>query len=410
MEQNNQGTFGKDVMIGTIADATALYAFPNNATLGWTLEQTIEHWFRMTLARDGFGTQISQTAIVDTSADTVILRLTCGLGQIEAMEATAAYAAILPKIYAAGLKAYHNVIPLLKAKGLWDPRNKDWHFFMPMGLPMLLAKSVQFFHYPPQKMLFDMQDYLDDPVPYRVEDLLMANGVSNRSEAQTYECIVDGAPIAAPDDAGSAKGSPSPWGYIPINYFTEYQKDMLLALLHEHPASPGYTVPILVYGTHPNKIFSQQFLAGVDLGINQPTVVEIIPGLKTPVMGSKHPYGFYWTAQVGSDTSTKTVGDGHMDPQNCGRAVDWMLSDLISTNWLKIMADDPATDGAAALKSVTGFWTDPAQDNLRCALVQSQATLQYTNPEKTQFEYRIKQKIAEAACTSAKNNTCSFVL
>ena len=410
MKQNDESIFALTKTIGTVDDAKALYAYPNNQQHGWTLEQTILHWFSMTLKRDFYEDQIISTAFVDTQSDTAELQLKCDALDYALIAAIHDYKTILTKVYAAGIKAYTTVLPKLVADGLWDPRNKDWRFFMPMGLTMLRSQAVQFFHYPPQKMLLDLQDYLNDPVPYRVEDMLMVNGVPDRDHAQAYECIIDGAPIAAPDDAGSAKGSKSPWGYIPINYFTEYQKDMLLALLHEHPTHPEYTVPIMVYGNHPNEIFSEQFLGGTALGIIQPTVVEIIPGLRTPVMGSKHPYGFYWTAQVGSDTSTGTVGDGHMIAGNCGRAVDWMLSDLISTNWLKAMADNPTVDGDTVLKAVTAYWNDPSQDNLRCALVQSQATLEYTDTKETIFDFRVDLQQASTACSSHGNDTCSFLV
>ncbi|MBM81063.1 MAG: hypothetical protein CMJ78_10775 [Planctomycetaceae bacterium] len=81
---------------------------------------------------------------------------------------------------------------------------------------------------------------------------------------------------------------------IPINYFHQYQKAQveLLLNLSEHE---GYTVPIVVYGSHPRQTFNE--LYGTSLRTNGVASVEIIAGKKTPVMASTHPYVFYGKAQ-----------------------------------------------------------------------------------------------------------------
>ena len=56
-----------------------------------------------------------------------------------------------------------------------------------------------------------------------------------------------------------------------------------------------YTVPIVVYGAHPLATFND--LYGLTLGNNQVTVAGIMPGKKTPVMATTHPYVFYGRAQ-----------------------------------------------------------------------------------------------------------------
>lgn len=392
--------------IGTIQEAEILYAYPNNPSLGWTLEQTIEHWVNQTIKRDAYEGQIKVYVSVFNSANLVAMTLTADQSLQPVL---ALYAQKLKAIYKAGLKAHNTVIPKLKKDGLWDPRHKNWRFFMPMGLPMVRPEALQFFHYPPQKMLDDLQDYLDDPVPHRVENLLMALGVSDRLAAQEFECIVDGAPIAAPDDAGSAPGSKSPWGYIPINYFTEYQQEMVAALLNDNASYPGYTVPIVVYGKHPNKIFSQIYLGGHDLGVNKPVMAQIVPGKQTPVIGSHHPYGFYWTAQVGVDGGSGEVGDGYMKKPYCARAVKWMIDDLITTSWLLANKADPTQDQQALITKLTAKYNDASEAALVCALTQSQATLEYTNAAKTLFDFRVDVPTAGNECYTHGNVTCSFI-
>lgn len=395
-----------DIPVGTVEEAKIVYAYPNNPNLNWTLEETIEHWVNQTIQRDYYEGQIWIAVIIDQAANSVVIRMN---GGVDVAASINIYAEKIPAIINAGLKAHNTVIPKLKADGLWDPRKKGWRFFMPMGLPMVRTQALQFFHYPPEKMLNNLQDYLNDPVPHRVENLLMNCGVSDRPAAQAYECIVDGAPIAAPDNAGSASGSSSPWGYIPINYFTEYQLEMVQALLGPNFTYPGYTVPIVVYGKHPNKIFSQQFLNGQSLGVNTPQLVEIIPGQKTPVIGAHHPYGFYWVSQVGSNSSTGSVGDGKMLPQNCKRASTMMLGDIISANWMKSASANPSQDLTALMATITAYWNDPQQANQLCRLVQSEATLLYTNSAKTTFKFRVTEDQAGQLCTASQNNTCSFI-
>ncbi|SLN45013.1 hypothetical protein PEL8287_02302 [Roseovarius litorisediminis] len=395
-----------------------LFSFPNNKSLGWSLEETVVHWINQTLTRDGYnaaGLPPVIVAEVEISGGNVTLVLS---SEVDLAHVLTRYQAIIPKFLEIGWKAYSTVVPILKKEGRWDPRGKGWRFFLPLGLPMLNQKTLQFFHYPPIKMLQAMQDYLDDPVPHRLENLLMVNGVSDRADAQTYETIVDGAPIAAPDDEGSAKCSKCDpeWGCIPIQFFMEYQKGMVELLLHESANCPGYTLPIVVYGSHPRKIFSEQFLGGDMVKVNVPVCAEIVPGLKTWIIGANHPYNFYWTAQADSDPEKGSVGDGEMNLAHCASppseggksAVDLMQGDLITTRWQKDMAGNPSMDGNMVLRAAQAHWTNPENDNMRCALTQSQATLLYTNKEQTTFTFRVGVEDAAKACSDNENKTCSF--
>src|SRR5205823_1550959 len=107
----------------------------------------------------------------------------------------------------------------------WDPQGAGWRFFLPLGMPLLNQRSLQFFHYPPIRLLETMQDYLNDPVPVRWEELLAANGVAAEAERPLYEAVVDATPIAAPDDQGTQTLPDGTTVHlIPIDYFHEYQK------------------------------------------------------------------------------------------------------------------------------------------------------------------------------------------
>ncbi len=397
------------IPLGQTTDVAVLFAYPNNSDLDWTLCQTIEHWFNQTLVRDGYGSAPSQIfAYAEEFGAQVTLSLRADDTLIRVLQL---YATRLGKLLTIAWEAYTTVIPLLKQKGKWDPRHYGWRFFLPLGLPMVNQRSLQFFHYPPIKMLAgkNMQDYLNDPVPYRIEELLMQNGISDQQQARQFETIIDGAPIGAPDDAGSAKGGDPTWGYIPIQFFTEYQKQMVINLLNPHPVSAGYTIPIVVYGNHPRKIFSQNFLDNKSLEVNQPTMAEIIPGLRTPIIGANHPYGFYWLAQVDKDQPGTAVGDGKMVPGHCNQVVELMRKDLITAGWQVEMAKDASQDSDRVLDRVSAYWRNMVSQSTVCAMTQYQATLLYTDKEKLSFTFRVDQIEASELCRSHGNDTCSFV-
>ena len=75
-------------------------------------------------------------------------------------------------------------------------------FFLPLGMAMLNQKALLFFHYPPIRLLDTNQDYLNDPVPVRCEELLTANGVA-AADLPLFNTVMDATPIGAEDDQGS---------------------------------------------------------------------------------------------------------------------------------------------------------------------------------------------------------------
>ena len=393
------------IELGSEERAAALFAYPNGKDHDWNLSQTILHWVNQSIRRDFFEGKIEAQVGASSGNTNYDLILT---GESSLQWALDEYKERLSAMYEAGWEAHQTVIPKLKKENRWDPRNKDWRFFMPMGLPVVNTSALNFFHYPPQKMLLDLQDYLNDPVPHRIENLIMASGqgTTDRPTAQLFETIIDGCPIAAPDDAGSAPGGDKEWGLIPIQFFQEYQKKMVRALIRPNHNFKDYTIPIVVFGSHPRKIFGMDFLGGKEPKINDPLIAEIVPGLKTPVIAANHPYNFYWTSQVGSDNGPGSVGDGHMQIAHCGRAHSLMHEDLVSVIWMQRMSSH-ANDGIdAAIEYARNYVND--RPGLVCALTQSQATLQYTNAAKTIFEFRVDQEEAAKACAEHGNNTCSF--
>ncbi len=373
------------ISLGSEDRVSQLYSFKNSPSLNWTVAQTVKHWFDMTLDRDGLKAQGAKSS-VSVVRGNYVLKLD-GPDAIQAQ--LQEYAVRLPQFLTNGWDALTNVIPTIKADGRWDPSPdvpgpKDppyepWSFFLPLGMTMLNQKALLFFHSPPIRLLRTNQDYLDDPVPVRCEELLTANGVSD-SDLPLFNTVMDATPIGAEDDQGSKKAGDPDFGLIPIQDFPDYQRSQVKLLLNVSLKDSGYTVPIVVYGAHPLAIFNK--LYGTKLKNNQVTVVEIIPGKKTAVMASTHPYVFYGMAQ-GFDK----IGSGKI--VNHRAATAQMKKDLVVARWLKSMAEFPNQSPKTALKDAQSYWSDPAQNDVIKALVNHQGSLTYSDPTTLAFNFAV---------------------
>lgn len=395
------------ISLGAEDRVSQLYSYPNNPNGKSSLAETVLRWFNQTLERDGLA-NLGARASVRVDGGNYFLDLD---GPAEIAGNFPEYDKRLTQFLNNGWDALTKVIPQLKSEGKWDPSPdpepppyRPWRFFLPHGLAMLNQRSLQFFHYPPIRLLEGTQDYLMDPVPVRWAELLEANGVSNDQEAWLYETVMDATPIAAEDDQGSKKGGDQKWGLIPINYFHDYQRAQVNLLLNVSATHPDYTIPIVVYGAHPRDTFAE--LYNVKLGVNVAATAEIIPGKKTAVLGSNHPYVFYAAAQ-GFDT----VGSGHFKSQgDCQAAAKVMKTDLIVARWQRVMADDPSQDPHAVLNDCTAYWNDPARAGEICALVQHQGSLSYPDPNSLQFQFNVSLELAASFCKANNNDPCANVV
>lgn len=374
------------INLGAQQDVQKLFSWPNIAGDGSPLTDTVRYWFAQTLQRDG---NAAIAASVRVDGGNCFLDLD---GPPSAQSACGAYAERLTAFLAHGLAAVNDVVPQIVAAGKWNPDPTQpgdvWRFFLPLGLPLLSQRSLQFFHYPPLRLLDPMRDYLNDPVPKRWEELLRANGVAAGDEPR-HECVMDATPIAAPDDQGSkqsAQGDPV-WGLIPIQCFTDYQKAQVRLLLNAAPEHPGFTIPVVVYGAHPRDIFNLDFAPAAKLGVNVATQATIVGSAVTPVLATNHPYKFYAVAQGGS-----SVGSGKItgDP---AKIRSLMLSDLSAARWQVTMAADPTRDPAATLAACNAYWNDPAQQQLVADLIAHQGSLYYPNPNALSFEFLVPSPV-----------------
>lgn len=383
-----------------------LYSWPNVPGGPASLADTVVHWFTLTLQRDGLAAAGATAAFRSDASGNCFLDLDGPAGVASQL---AGYQARLPQFLANGWQALNTVVPQIRQAGAWDPSPdpepppyRPWRFFMPHGMAMLNQRSLQFFHYPPIRLLEGTQDYLADPVPVRCEEMLAANGVPD-ADLPLFNTVVDATPIAAEDDQGSKAGGDPTWGLMPIQYFHDYQRAQVALLLNSPSGVAGYTCPIVVYGAHPRATFEQ--LYNVKLGVNVAATAEILPGRKTPVLGANHPYVFYAAAQGFS-----TVGSGGFkSAAACAQAVKVMAGDLVVCRWQKEMADDPTQDPVAVLKACTAYWSDPAQAGQICALARHQASLYYASPTSLAFTYRTSLADAATFCGANGNQACAGV-
>lgn len=395
------------IYLGSEERVNLLFSFPNVPTGSATLAATVLRWLTQTLNRDGLLGRGARASVRVEGPDylpSYFLELT---GPDELRADFAAYAVRIPQFLNNGWNALTTVIPPLKAAGKWDPSPdpepppyRPWRFFLPLGTPMIHQRSLQFFHYPPIRLLEGTQDYLYDPVPFRWQELLEANGVANDQEAWLYETVMDATPIAAEDDQGSKSGGDPEFGLIPIQYFHDYQKAQVQLLLNAAPAAEYFTIPIVVFGAHPRATFNA--LYGTNIGVNTVASAEIIPGKKTAVLGANHPYVFYAAAQGFS-----TVGSGQFaSPDAANKATAVMITDLVVARWQKLMADDPSRDPQAVLDECKKYWDprDAARNAQISALVQHQGSLWYSDPNSLNFTFKVSlQQAAVGAKAEAKH-------
>ena len=398
------------IFLGSLDRVKQLFSFPNDPT-DQDLDATVLHWVNLILDRDNMVDKGFVSYIVHRGETQVWLHIRAPHSE---MQSLLEYQKRIPMFLSHG-KAATQVITQLKTEhtewppgldppadnDVWDPQKTGkWRFFMPWGMAMINQKSLNFFHYPPLRLLEGTQDYLDDPVPVRLKELMAANGATTDAEQNLFSTVMDGAPIAAPDNQGTQYiPNQPPVHLIPIQHFVDYQLAQITLLLNTSKVDPGYTVPMVVYGTPARDQFQRIF--GQELKSLETLTIEIQPGLKTHVIGSNHPYAFYAIIQT-------EVGSGKINPANCESGVQMMIKDLVVAGWQLSMAADPTQDPAAVVTNLTTYWNDPAQAAKVCQLVQHEASLYYPDPDNlAEFQFNVSMEAAATFCGNNSNNACA---
>ena len=370
----------RTITLGTVPIVQTVFAYKNIPDQNETLEQTVQHWLGQTLQRDGFDNATINVTLANNNCNVDLV----GPSDSENDE----YARRLTSIVAIAWKAYsERIVNLIQKRKIWctdnvdrpmwDPLGtNDWRFFMTLGVGLINHRSLQFFHYPPSRLLNPLRDSMMDPVTLRCRDLLRANGVPV-NETKFYETRVNSTPIAAPDDQGtnfSVAADPVIGGLIPIGYFRDFEIQMIQTMIKPHKVQ-GYTIPMTAYGRDP----IQQF-GGLFLGPDQAMVIEVLPELKTPVLGSNHPYRFFGQAQTTRTPQPgQVIGSGQMLPgdavmQAC-RSIQ--QDDLAVVRWQVQMANDPSLDPWDTIRESQAFWKAPEQQERVELLIKRHGSLTY---------------------------------
>lgn len=398
-----------------------LYSWPNRLGTSESLPDTILHWTNQTLERDGL-TDRKATASVTTDGDHHSLVLD---GPDPLDGDFVRYSDRIPKFLENGWDALQLIADLETMKkdppwpdwaksanpadnwdptAVWDPQGTgQWRFFMPLGMAMINHLSLQFFHYPPIRLLTTMQDYLDDPVPVRWIELLVANGVTAEPAAWLDSTVMDGAPVAAPDDQGTIyppEGvKADPVHLIPIAHFNDYQRAQVALFLNTFPGNDAYTIPIVVYGTPARETFNALYGTDLDVTHNPAITHEIVPGKTTPIACSGHPYRFYAQAQ-------DPVGSGSIIPGKYPDAVEIMKEDLAIARWQHLMSKDPTQNPEVVFGECQDYWFDGDRAATVCTLVRHEGSLLYPDPDSLEFTFKVSMEQAAEMCEKTDNDPC----
>lgn len=387
----------KTVPLGTSDQLKVLFSSPNlpNQFPGETLEDTILHWVGQSLCRDGLKKEM---ASVRVEKGEYLLDLD-GPSEAECD----AYADRYPKILEYGWAAWTGPVKQIKSRmvwstdgvdrPMWDPNGTgEWRFFLTLGVGVANHRSLQFFHYPPARLLDPLRDSMKDPVTYRCRDLLEANGVA-KTDTHLYETRINSTPIAAPDDQGTNTSPPADpvWGgLIPVGYFRQFEANMIQTLLKPHDQSPGFTIPMTAYGKDPRQRFGGMFLNPL-----KTMIIEVLEGHRTPVLGSNHPYLFYYMAQAKDGAGE--VGSGKMLPGQdiLDACTKLQQVDLAVVRWQVEMAKDPSQDPWQMIADCKAYWTAPGQQELVKKLVIRHGSLKYETPDGFNFWFADTQGLAD---------------
>jgi len=322
------GRYEASAPLGGEAALLQLYSWPNTPDSPQSLTDTITHYTRQSGTRDGLA-ELEVTVWNDLGNYTATIRSS----NWQVLD----YSRRLPRFLAIGQLGV-DATAQLKAAGLWN--DKEWRFFLPLGLALVQQRSVQLLHFPPDYSLPD-QDYLGSKTSQRWESLLQENGVP-AAEVTLYEAIVDIAPIAAPASAGKTLEATYP-------YYAAYAKRMLEFLLQREQ---GAARPVVAYGYPVRQWLKQQY--GLSLQVLDTGVIDLGQGDSAAVIAANHPSFIWYVKDQGFDAAQQV-----------------MFQDLIAACWQVAMGKSPDADAALVRDTCNDSWRERPQQV--CVLTWEQA-------------------------------------
>lgn len=314
------------VDLGPTAQVSTLFSFPNcvqNCPVPpWTLEQTIEHWMTASVTRDGY----SNAKVVATNQNGEEILTLSGV--------PADYGQYVKTFMQQSAVAASDV-PAVQAAGKWQ---SDWSFFEVLGMPLRNQKTVQLLHFPPDTVKTTTQDYMQAATTQRWASLLVMNGVASTA-TDSYQRIMDIAPIAAPASAGAK-----------LEGVYDYFDNASTGLIQAWTApAPGTTAPrAMVAMGGPARAWLSSYYKLPPVNVLTLTSITPAAGQTVPVLGGNHP-SLIWYA-----SDPKAYGGDINKANAAGKQV--MLQDLTVACWQANMGQTPSADPTATLNNCTAQW------------------------------------------------------
>ncbi len=330
-EASDTATLGDEIRV------TALFSFPNcenNCAETRTLQETVEHYFKQSMERDGY--KDSSVQINNTS------------GQFYAR-----FTGSAAERYPGAVEAFLNAGDLgltgeskLKADGKWKP---NWRFFLPLGLALTNHPTVELLHFPPDYVLSRDQDYMAAKTTLRWTDLLEHNGLTS-DEAVRDQAIIDIAPIAAPaNDGKNLEGV--------YSSFEDYIRKLLE--LWDKSAEKDVAEPIVAFGGPVREWLKSTFSIGLNVGqlgtLNVPSVGN------APILAANHPSFIFYVVSRKGDS----------DQQRFENGMATMKQDVVAACWQARMGRQPSSDATEALQHCGSQWEPRTLDI--CVLLETEA-------------------------------------
>lgn len=309
--------------IGTTDRVERLFSFPNNCAvicyLPWSLEDTVAHYLRQSIQRDGYA---------DASVD---VRERDGRIEVAFDGVPADYGQRIQSFLEAGDLAFAGAQDL-NAAGKWK---FNWLFFLPLGMAVENHRSVELLHFPPDYSLTQAQDYLQSATTDRWAELLTVNGIE-ADDTPKYQTIVDIAPIAAPASAGKElEGT--------YSYFDRYHT-AILELWTRKDADTAY--PMVAFGAPVRAWIKTAY--GADIGVLGLASVTLPSGLDVPVLGSNHPSDIWYASDPKNYDGNEQKADA--------AGIKVMTQDLKAACWQARMGETPTADASTTLSGCESYW------------------------------------------------------
>jgi hypothetical protein len=341
------------VDLGPVDRVTALFSYPNcqsnvvagtvlwsSITVsGWickatpTLEETVTHYFRQSLQRDGFA---DSTVSVTKSAGHVVASFVGSAAVVYPNQVTGVLQA-----GDAGLKA----VKQLQADNKW--RN-DWRFFLPLGLAWVKHPTLEILHFPPTYTLNRDQDYLAADTTQRWSQLLVSQGLTPELSVR-YQDILDIAPIAAPANAGGTLEALDVYSYFDrVDYHSQLLQLWLSATETKVPR------PAVAFGSKVLPWVNKKF--GIDLKVGKIGSISVSNIGSIKVIGAYHPSYIFQVVK---------------DPDGFTNGMKVMQQDAIVACWQINMGKVPDSDPGAVLSSCKNNWIGRTEDI--CRLLETEA-------------------------------------